>query len=61
MEPNISSDVVLLKSVYEVYASVVDSFAADRNVNLIFELCDEIFHSKQQGRSLKDYYSFLKG
>lgn len=35
--------------------------ASDKNVDHIFELCDEIFRSEQQGRSLKDYYSFVKG
>lgn len=60
MEPHISCDVVLLKTAYEVYQSIADSFASDKNANLIFELCDEIFLSKQQGQSLKDFFFFFE-
>lgn len=43
MEPHISSDVLLLKTAHEVYASVANSFASNKKVNCIFELYDEIF------------------
>lgn len=57
MKPHISEDVVLLKSTHVVFTSVYDSYASDKNVNRIYELHEEVFRVKQQGRSLKEYYS----
>lgn len=60
MKPHISADVVLLKSNHVVFTSVYDSYASDKNVNRIYEL-HEVFRVKQQGRSLTEYYSYVKG
>lgn len=49
--------VVLLKSAYVIYTSDYDSFASDKNVNGIYELCEGV---KQQGGSLEEYYSYVK-
>lgn len=49
--------VLLLKSAYVIYTSVCDSFASDKNVNGIYELCEGV---KQQGGSLEEYYSYVK-
>lgn len=61
MEPHISADVVLLDTNYLVFSYVSDSHASHNNINSIYELCEEIFRIKQGSKSLKDYYSFVKG
>lgn len=44
-----------------VFHSVSDTWAANDNVNRIYEICEEIFKMKQAGKSLKDYYGLVKG
>lgn len=51
MEANISTD-VLLDTAFDVHSSTSDIWAANKNVNRIYELCDEIFNMNQGGRSL---------
>lgn len=50
----------LISSIAKGKALAVAS-ASDNNVNRINELCEEIFRKKQGSKSLKDYYSFVKG
>lgn len=50
----------LISSIAKGKAPAVAS-ASDNNVNRINELCEEIFRKKQGSKSLKDYYSFVRG
>lgn len=48
MESHTSIDVLLLDTAYAVYTSVSDTWAANNNVNRIYEPCDENFKKKQR-------------
>lgn len=55
------NDVIFLLTAKEVWDSLSDTYAADQNVNRIYQLCEELFVAKQHDKSLPFFYSYIKG
>lgn len=60
MEPHVRCDAMLLPTAYAVWISVKETFALEGNIQRIYELCEEIFFTKQGTKSLNELYSFVK-
>lgn len=60
MEPHISCDYMPLDSAYAVWSYVRETFTTHKNTQRMYELCEEVFHTKQGSKSFNEYYSFVK-
>lgn len=60
MEPHSSCDVMLLPTSYAVRNFVKETYGLEGNVQRIYELCEDIYLTKQGTRSLHKHYSFVK-
>lgn len=60
MEPQVSNDVMLLPTAFSVWTSLKDTYGLDGNIQRIYELCEDIFLSKQGSKTLPELYSFVR-
>lgn len=61
MEPHVSCDVMLSPTAYAVWISVKETYGlGGGNIQRMYELCEDIFLTKQGPRPLHGHYSFVK-
>lgn len=51
---------MLLKTAFEVWQPVYESYATEKNIQRIYGLFEEVFLTKQGTKPLNKYYSFIK-
>lgn len=60
MEAHVSCDVMLIATAYAVWTSVKETYGSEGNIQHIYEVCEDIFLTKQGSRPLHEHYSFVK-
>ncbi|XP_043693371.1 uncharacterized protein LOC122643864 [Telopea speciosissima] len=61
MEPSIASNVMFHKTAKGVWNELKESYSQDTNLSRIYDVYERFFSFKQDGKSLGEYYSSLKG
>ncbi|KAF9603065.1 hypothetical protein IFM89_033790 [Coptis chinensis] len=60
MEPHIATTVEFCDSSKKIWNSLSESFSHQSNVSQVYDLYEQIFATKQSGRTLSEYYGTLK-
>ncbi|KAF9605352.1 hypothetical protein IFM89_016487 [Coptis chinensis] len=60
MEPHIATTVEFCNSSKKIWNSLSESFSHQSNVPRVYDLYEQIFATKQSGRTLSEYYGTLK-
>ncbi|GAV80161.1 UBN2_3 domain-containing protein, partial [Cephalotus follicularis] len=61
MEPEIAANVMFHNTAKGVWDDLKDTYSQDKNMNRVYDLYDKMFHHRQSGKPLHDYYSTFKG
>lgn len=60
LEPHVAITVEFCDTSKQIWDALAESFSQKSNVSRVFELYEQIFTTKQSGKSLPEYYSTLK-
>ncbi|GAV57858.1 UBN2_3 domain-containing protein, partial [Cephalotus follicularis] len=61
MEPETAANVMFHNTAKGVWDDLKDTYSQDKNMNMVYNLYDKMFHLRQSGKPLHDYYSTFKG
>ncbi|GAV57095.1 UBN2_3 domain-containing protein, partial [Cephalotus follicularis] len=61
MKLEIAANVMFHNTAKGVWDDFKDTYSQDKNMNRVYDLHDKMFHLRQSGKPLHDYYSTFKG
>lgn len=61
MDEFVSKNVIFLKTAKAMWDALIQMHSNEKNVSRVFELYEKLFSHTQDGQSVNDYFSTLKG